>query len=72
MCVYTLCSYLVWQLGVVGLSSCNDKDRAERGHILEQGEESAFHSVTHCLPPLWDMWHKHNAGHATTGLTENL
>lgn len=72
MCATTLSSYLFWQLWVVSLSGGKNKNRAERGHILQQGEESALHSIAHCLPPLRDMWHEHHTGHAPAGLTENL
>lgn len=70
--VRTWCSYLIWQLWIVILGSSEDKDGAERGHMLQQGKEGAFHSVTHCLPPLWDMWHEHHTGCAAAGLAENL
>lgn len=65
-------SYLIWQLWIVTLSSGNNKDRAERGHVLQQGEKRALHSVTHGFPPFWDMWHEHNTGHAPACLAENL
>lgn len=67
-----LYSYLIWQLWIVALSSSNDKDRAERGHILQQGEERALHSVAHGLPPFRDMRHEHNTGHAPACFAKNL
>lgn len=65
-------SYLFRQLGVLSLGSRKDEDRAEGGHIMQQGEEGALHSVTHRVPPLGDMWHVHHAGNTSTGLAENL
>lgn len=67
-----VCSYLIWQLWVVSLSCGEDKDGAERGHVLQQGEEGALHSIAHCVPPLWDVWHVYHTGHASARLTENL
>lgn len=54
------------------LGGGEDEDGAEGGHVLQQGEEGAFHSVAHRLPPLRDVWHKHHAGCAAAGLAENL
>lgn len=45
-------SYLLRQLCVVILGGGEDEDGAEGGHVLQQGEEGAFHSVAHRLPPL--------------------
>lgn len=65
-------SYLLRQLCVVIFGSGEDEDGAEGGHVLQQVEEGALHSVAHRLPPLWDMWHEHHAGGAAASLTENL
>lgn len=65
-------SYLLRQLRVVILGGGEDEDGAEGGHVLQQGEEGAFHSVAHRLPPLRDVWHEHHAGRAAAGLAENL
>lgn len=65
-------SYLLRQLCVVIFGGGEDEDRAEGGHVLQQGEEGAFHSVAHRLPPLRDVWHEHHAGCAAAGLAENL
>lgn len=65
-------SYLLRQLRVVILGGGKDEDGAEGGHVLQQGEEGAFHSVAHRLPPLRDVWHEHHAGRAAAGLAENL
>lgn len=65
-------SYLLRQLRVVILGGGKDEDGAEGGHVLQQGEEGAFHSVAHRLPPLRDVWHEYHAGRAAAGLAENL
>lgn len=65
-------SYLLRQVRVVILGGGEDEDGAEGGHVLQQGEEGAFHSVAHRLPPLRDVWHEHHAGCAAAGLAENL
>lgn len=54
------------------LGSGEEQDGAEGGHVLQQGEEGAFHSLAHSLPPLRNMWHEHHARCAAAGLAENL
>ena len=67
-----MCPYLLWQLCVAGLCGGEDEDGSEGGHVLEQGEEGALHSVTDHLPPIKDVRHKHHTGHAPTSLAEHL